>query len=123
MFCLIQVAGGIAHGAGVLDTLVKEAEEEASLPAEIVRTQAVAAGAVSYFYIRDASAGGEEGLLQPEVEYVYDLAVFEELIPKPNDDEVEAFALMPLHEVHYLLSIDFRYKIALHMANSNRIVH
>jgi 8-oxo-dGTP pyrophosphatase MutT (NUDIX family) len=89
---------------GVLDTLIKEAEEEASLPEDIVRTQAVAAGAVSYFYIRDASAGGEEGLLQPEVQYVHDLAITEDIIPKPNDDEVEAFSLMPLHEV-LLLSI------------------
>jgi 8-oxo-dGTP pyrophosphatase MutT (NUDIX family) len=82
----------------VLGTLVKESEEEASLPAELVRTHAVAAGAVSYFYVREASAGGEEGLLQPEVQYVYDLAVGEDVIPKPNDDEVDAFSLMPLHE-------------------------
>lgn len=79
--------------------MVKEAEEEASLPADLVRKQAVAAGAVSYFYVREASAGGEEGLLQPEVQYVYDLMVPDEVIPRPNDDEVEAFTLMPLHEV------------------------
>lgn len=68
-----------------------------------MRTQAVAAGAVSYFYIREAFAGGEEGLLQPEVQYVYDLMVSEEIIPKPNDDEVEAFTLMPLPEVFSLI--------------------
>jgi hypothetical protein len=78
---------------------VKEAEEEASLSADLVRTHAVSSGAVSYFYVREVSAGGEEGLLQPEVQYVYDLAVGEDVIPAPNDDEVEAFSLMPLHEV------------------------
>ena len=82
-----------------MDTLVKEAGEEASLPAELVRTQAITAGAVSYFYVRDASAGGEEGLLQPEVQYVYDLAVPEDIILRRNDDEMESFSLMPLHEV------------------------
>jgi 8-oxo-dGTP pyrophosphatase MutT (NUDIX family) len=82
-----------------LDTLVKEAEEEASLAAELVRNKAVASGAVSYFYVREAQAGGEEGLLQPEVQYVYDLAVGEDVILKPNDDEVDSFTLMPLHEV------------------------
>ena len=82
-----------------METVVKEAEEEASLSADLVRNHAVATGAVSYFYVREASAGGEEGLLQPEVQYVYDLAVGEDLIPKPNDDEVESFSLMPLHEV------------------------
>lgn len=79
--------------------MVKEAEEEASLHADLVRTKAAAAGAVSYFYIRESSAGGEEGLLQPEVQYVYDLAVSEDIIPRPNDDEVEDFRLMTLHEV------------------------
>jgi len=82
-----------------LDTLVKEAEEEASLSADLVRSQAVACGAVSYFYVREASAGGEVGLLQPEVQYIYDLVVPEDVIPHPNDDEVESFTLMPLHEV------------------------
>jgi hypothetical protein len=69
------------------------------LPEDLVRTKAVAAGAVSYFYVREASAGGEEGLLQPEIQYVYDLPVPEDIVPKPNDDEVEEFILMPLHEV------------------------
>ena len=78
---------------------MKEAMEEASLPAELVKEQAIAAGAVTYFYVREASAGGEEGLCQPEVQYVYDLAVSDEVVLKPNDDEVEAFSLMPLHEV------------------------
>ena len=93
------MAGGIAYGNSVLDTLVKESEEEASLPADYVRAHAVAGGAVSYFYVRESSAGGEVGLLQPEVEYVFDLAVPDDMIPRPNDDEVESFSLMPLHEV------------------------
>jgi 8-oxo-dGTP pyrophosphatase MutT (NUDIX family) len=82
-----------------LETLVKEADEEASLPAELIRSRARAAGVVSYFYVRGESAGGEQGLLQPEVEYVYDLEIPEDIIPKPNDDEVESFDLLPLDEV------------------------
>lgn len=78
---------------------MKEAEEEASLPADLVRHQAVATGAVSYFYVREETAGGEVGLLHPEVQYVYDLAVPEEIILKPHDEEVDSFTLMPLHEV------------------------
>jgi len=94
-----KVAGGIAYGSNVFDTLVKEAEEEASLNPHLVERGAVATGAVSYFYVRDACAGGEVGLLQPEVEYVYDLAVSEDIIPEPNDDEVESFILMAVDEV------------------------
>jgi 8-oxo-dGTP pyrophosphatase MutT (NUDIX family) len=108
---------------GILDTLVKEADEEASLPADFVRANAVAAGAVSYFYVRETSAGGEEGLLQPEVQYVYDLPLPEDVIPKPNDDEVEAFTLMPLYEVTFSsISSYGRYKIIWRRARSNRIV-
>jgi 8-oxo-dGTP pyrophosphatase MutT (NUDIX family) len=107
---------------GILDTLVKEADEEASLPADFVRANAVAAGAVSYFYVRESSAGGEEGLLQPEVQYVYDLPLPEDVVPKPNDDEVEAFTLMPLYEVEFpLISAYCRYKIIWRLVHSNRI--
>jgi 8-oxo-dGTP pyrophosphatase MutT (NUDIX family) len=92
------VAGGITSGMSVFDTLVKESEEEASLPAELV-SRARAAGMVSYFYERDSRAGGETGLLQPEVQYVYDLEVGEDVVPKPCDDEVEDFHLMTLDKV------------------------
>jgi hypothetical protein len=51
--------------------LVKEADEEVSLPADFVQANTVAAGAVSYFYVQESSAGGEEGLLQPDVRYLY----------------------------------------------------
>jgi 8-oxo-dGTP pyrophosphatase MutT (NUDIX family) len=104
-----QVAGGIAYGTSVLETLIKESTEEASLPSELVRTHAIASGAVSYFHVREKSAGGEEGLLQPEVQYVYDLSVGEEVVLKPNDDEVEGFTLMPLHEVAALHPLSFNY--------------
>jgi 8-oxo-dGTP pyrophosphatase MutT (NUDIX family) len=92
------VAGGIASGMSAFDTLVKESEEEASLPPALVQ-KAKAVGAVSYFYIRDARAGGETGLLQPEVQYVYDLEVGEDVVPAPCDDEVQDFQLMTVDEV------------------------
>lgn len=64
-----------------------------------MRAQAIASGAVTYFHVREKSAGGEEGLLQPEVQYVYDLSVPEDVVLRPNDGEVEGFQLMALHEV------------------------
>ena len=96
------VAGGIAAGMGVRETLVKESAEEASLPASLVVGGARAAGAVSYFYERDWRAGGETGLLQPEVEYVYDLEVDESVVPRPGDDEVADFCLMTVDQVGVL---------------------
>lgn len=93
------VAGGIAAGMTALETLVKESGEEASLPEALVRAGAKAVGAVSYFYLRHKSAGGEEGLLQPEVEYCYDLEVGEDVVPAPNDDEVQEFRLWDVDTV------------------------
>ncbi|KAI9770626.1 MAG: hypothetical protein M1840_003218 [Geoglossum simile] len=93
------VAGGLTSGEQPLETLVREAEEEASLPAELVRKQAKCVGAVTYFYVRDARAGGETGLLQPECQYAYDLELNEGVVPKPCDSEVEEFYLWGLEDV------------------------
>lgn len=93
------VAGGIGDGASAWETLLKEAHEEASLPESLLTTHAKPAGAVSYYYIRDARAGGETGFHQPEVQYVYDLEVGEDVVPAPNDDEVQEFKLWDVEKV------------------------
>lgn len=98
------VAGGLASGETVLECLIREAAEEASLPEALVRENAKACGTVSYFYIRDKNAGGEIGLMQPECQYVYDLEVGPDVTPKPNDDEVEAFYLWTVEEVQVALA-------------------
>ncbi|KAK0964222.1 hypothetical protein LTR91_018607 [Friedmanniomyces endolithicus] len=93
------VAGGVATGESVLEAMVRESVEEASLPEDLVRKHAEAVGAVTYFHIRDQRAGGETRLLQPECQYVYDLELPESVVPKPSDDEVEGFELMGVEEV------------------------
>lgn len=93
------VAGGIATGESPFESLVREAAEEASLDEGLVRENARAVGMVTYFHIRDKRAGGETRLLQPEVQYVYDLELAEDVVPKPSDDEVEGFELMGVEEV------------------------
>ena len=98
------VAGGIATGEDAFEGLVREAAEEASLPADLVRQRTKAAGVVSYFHIRDSRAGGETDLLQPEVQYVYDLELPEGVVPNPSDYEVEEFYLMSVDEVKQRLS-------------------
>lgn len=98
------VAGGISTGETALESLVREAAEEASFPEELICSNAKACGAVTYFYIRDERAGGETGLFQPEVQYVYDLEVDPSIIPKPSDDEVEKFYLWTTEEVKQALA-------------------
>lgn len=97
------VAGGIATGESAFESLVREAQEEASLPEEIVRKGAKAVGTVSYFHIRDQRAGGETRLLQPECQYVYDLELDNDTVPKPSDDEVEGFELKTVEETKQAL--------------------
>ena len=43
-------------------------------------------------------------MLQPEVQYVYDLELGEDVIPKPSDDEVAEFNLMTVEEVKQALT-------------------
>jgi hypothetical protein len=81
-----SVAGGIAGGTTALDTVVKEAAEEASLDPQLVRKKARSVGAVSYYRQTDA------GWLQPEVQFVYDMRVEPgEARLAPMDGEVESF--------------------------------
>ena len=66
------VAGRIAAGYSVFETVVKECAEVASLSEELIQGNAKRVGAISYFYIR-SEAGGESGLLQPEIQFSYGL--------------------------------------------------
>lgn len=97
------VAGGIATGEKPFESIVREAGEEASLDEELVRDKARQCGAVTYFHIRDHRAGGETKLLQPECQYVYDLQLPSDVVPKPSDDEVEEFYLWSVDEVKQCL--------------------
>lgn len=94
------VAGGVARGETPLECIVREAGEEAGLSPALVRENAVAAGTVSWFGLADERAGGEVGLVNPGVLYVYDLEVPESGVAcAPADDEIQHFSLMELREV------------------------
>ena len=93
------VAGGITSGMTAFETLIKESAEEASFPDSLIREKARSVGIVSYAMVRDHRAGGETGLLMPEVQYVYDMEVGEHVVPKPGDDEVQDFQLLTVEEV------------------------
>ena len=98
------VAGGLSTGERPFDCIVREAAEEASFSEQLVRSNAKPCGTVSYFHIREARAGGEAGLLQPECQYVFDMEISAEVIPKPGDNEVEDFYLWTVEEVKRALA-------------------
>jgi 8-oxo-dGTP pyrophosphatase MutT (NUDIX family) len=92
------VAGGLMAGEDPFECIVREADEEASLPEEIMRQLAKPVGGVSYIYITDEGAG-EAGLIYPECQWVYDIELPENVIPSPKDGEVAEFSLCTVEEV------------------------
>ncbi|KAH6722913.1 thiamine pyrophosphokinase-related protein-like protein [Leptodontidium sp. 2 PMI_412] len=98
------VAGGMATGETPLECVIRECEEEASLPEELVRRDVKAHGTVTYCYLRDGRAGGETGLVQPECQYIFDLELPPDVVCKPNDSEVEEFFLWDVEEIQERLA-------------------
>lgn len=92
------VGGAIVAGETPGECMLREAREEASLPEGWMRGAARSVGAISYFYIRDARAGGEVGLLQPATHHLYDIELPARMVPKPADGEVQEFYLWSVTE-------------------------
>ena len=103
------VAGGIPAGLDALETLLKEAGEEASLPPELT-ARAHRTARLSYILSND------EGLRR-DVLHVFDLDLPESFMPCPNDDEVERFELWPaarlLEAVRETESVKFNVNLVL----------
>jgi 8-oxo-dGTP pyrophosphatase MutT (NUDIX family) len=101
------VAGGVPSGLSAADTLVKEAEEEASIPAELAR-QAVEVGTITYAMDRP------EGLRR-DLLHCYDLDLPETFEPLASDGEVEAFELWPIERVMETVrdTDDFKFNVSL----------
>ena len=90
------VGGALNSGETPLETLVREAKEEASLPESYVRRHAKPFGVVSYHM--NHNANNEPGH-QPQVMYTYSIELPQDIEPKPSDGEVERFELMSLDQV------------------------
>ncbi len=100
-------AGGLPYGISPKDNVIKECEEEASIPHHLA-TRAVPVSAITYRY--DLAVG-----LRPDVAFVYDLCLPPDFVPRVNDDEVESFALLPIDEVltHLANTQDFKFNSAV----------
>jgi 8-oxo-dGTP pyrophosphatase MutT (NUDIX family) len=89
------VAGGITMGFTAGETVVKEAEEEAGLSADIARL----ARPVSQVTYRLSLPEG----LRNDTLFIYDLELRPGVVPVGNDGEVERFELMPIAQVIEIL--------------------
>nr|CAG4634800.1 EOG090X06MA [Alona affinis] len=96
-----MVAGGLSVGHSVLDTALKEADEEASIPPHLL-LNLKSAGSVSFYF------ESERGLF-PNTELVYDLELPPDFVPRNADGEVDSFELVPVDQVmERLLTPDYK---------------
>jgi 8-oxo-dGTP pyrophosphatase MutT (NUDIX family) len=95
------VAGGLQTAEDPFECMIREADEEASLPEDVVRQLAKPVGTITYIYITDERAGGESGWIYPECQWVYDMELPADgsVTPKPKDGEVESFLLCSVEEI------------------------
>ena len=95
------VGGSLASGERAIDCMVRESAEEASLPEEYTRANLKACGALSYqMSLTDTGKPG----CQHQVQFLYELELPQNMIPKPCDGEVEDFSSKSLAEVQEALA-------------------
>lgn len=85
------IAGGQPAHLSLRDNLIKEAAEEADVPAALAQT-ARPVGVISYCV-------EDQWGLKPDVMFCYDLELPADFTPRNTDGEVESFALMEVDEV------------------------
>jgi len=83
------VAGGQPYGIDVMGNVIKECDEEASIPPELAKN-AVCTGAVSYNCLDG------NGNLKRDALFCFDLELPPDFTPAPQDGEVESFQLQEI---------------------------
>jgi 8-oxo-dGTP pyrophosphatase MutT (NUDIX family) len=101
------VAGGVPAGLDALETLIKEAQEEASIPTALA-ARSVRVGTIHYAMDRP------EGLRR-DVLACFDLEMPRDFTPVAADGEVEAFELWPIARVveSVRATDDFKFNVNL----------
>ncbi|KAI1209068.1 NUDIX hydrolase domain-like protein [Annulohypoxylon truncatum] len=99
-----SVAGGLMTGEDPFECIIREADEEANIPEELMRERAKFKGMVRYIYITDERAGGEAGQIYPEMQWVYDIEIPTDFTATPKDGEVAGFWLWTVDEVREKLA-------------------
>jgi hypothetical protein len=101
------VAGGVGNGHGLDETLLKEGEEEASIPPNLTK-RAVPVGAVSYRMETELG-------IRDDVLFVYDLETPADFLPQNRDGEIVHFELLPASAVleRVRTTDDFKFNVNL----------
>nr|WP_027287510.1 DUF4743 domain-containing protein [Rhodovibrio salinarum] len=101
-----MVAGGLAHGYSARQTVVKEAAEEADVPAALAE-QARPVGALTY--VTELGQG-----LRDDTLFAFDLELPADFVPRNTDGELTGFELWPVEEVIARVrdTDDFKFNVA-----------
>ena len=101
------VAGGQPIGVGLLENVIKECREEASMPA-MLAGRAQPTGFVSYLM------ENEEGM-RNDILFTYDLELPADFVPLNTDGEIDEFFLWPVERVVQILADtdEFKFNVAL----------
>ena len=97
-----MVAGGQPIGLGLLENVVKEAEEEAGIPIELAQT-AISVGNISY--VMDTEQG-----LRPDTMFCFDLELPVGFEPACQDGSVAEYYLWPVERVAEIVETSFEFK-------------
>ncbi|KAH7067464.1 NUDIX hydrolase domain-like protein [Paraphoma chrysanthemicola] len=93
------VAGGVRAHESPFETIVHEADEEASIAESLVRRDAKSCGVLTYIHQTGHTFFAEQGLVVPDMVHVYDLELEPGVVPTPKDDEVKEFYFMSVSDV------------------------
>lgn len=97
----VTVGGSLPARETPFECLIRESQEEASLPADLVRKHAKSAGTIAFVTATESktTSGGESGLIRAETQFVYDMKVDESVIPTPFDMEASDISLYSVDEI------------------------
>ncbi|ORY59472.1 NUDIX hydrolase domain-like protein [Pseudomassariella vexata] len=93
-----SVAGGLTTREDPFEAMIREGDEEASLPEALMRERCKQTGTVTYINITDKHQG-QKGLIYPEAQWVYDIELPADVKLEPKDGEAEEFYLWTVDEV------------------------
>ena len=101
-----MVAGGQPVGLGLLENVIKEAAEEATVPSQIAG-KAKPVGVISYQH-------EEDNCLKPDTIFVFDMEMPMDFVPRNSDGELAGFQLLPVRKVMEITAdtTDFKFNCA-----------
>lgn len=102
----VTVGGSLPAKETPFECLVRESQEEASLPSKLIRAYAKSVGIISYVTASDVKSakGSEPGLIRAEVQYTYDMKVGPDVKPTPFDHEASDISLYTIDEIKQALN-------------------